>query len=249
MGNVSYFIDWFPNKPVELKTDKTYRIGRGGGNEFYLPDYHASREHAHILWNGEAYVLKDLGSSNGTLVNGEQAGEKVLVPGDEIQIGMHILRFRAEEDVKIAEDFERQSKDIQEWQTTVGRPSTEGGLSGSITDVDVSQIVQVLESGRKTGRLYITCIGASGSLYFKNGRIVAADYTDNTAGTIEDHDAVYVLLTQRDGIFEFLNDEIEFEPRIKESTQALLMEALKRLDERRKAGAKTKSDQDTRIFG
>jgi pSer/pThr/pTyr-binding forkhead associated (FHA) protein len=234
MAEPSYFIDWFPNKPVELKTEKKYHVGRGAGNEFYLPDYHASRVHAEIAWNGEAYVVKDLGSSNGTFVNGEQITEKALVPGDEVQIGMHVLKLRAEEGDKVAEEFERQSKEVQEWQTVIGRPATEGGLSGTIQDVDLSQIVQVLEGGRKTGRLYITTVGASGSIYFANGRIIGADYTPEAAGTTsDDHEAVYTLLSIGEGVFEFLVEPVDFEPRITESTHALLMEALRRIDEKR----------------
>ena len=50
-GKLSYFIDWFPQKPVVLAPGKRYCIGRGGGNEFYLPDVRASREHAEIKWD------------------------------------------------------------------------------------------------------------------------------------------------------------------------------------------------------
>jgi pSer/pThr/pTyr-binding forkhead associated (FHA) protein len=235
MAQSAYFVDWFPNKPVELKPDKTYHIGRGGGNEFYLPDYHASRNHAEIRWNGKAFVLKDLGSSNGTFVNGEKVDEKTLAQGDEIQIGTHVLALRVEDSGKVEEEFERQSKEVQEWKTVLHQPA-EGGLSGTIEDVELSQIVQVLEGGHKTGRLYITLTGASGSVYFKNGRIVAADYANEAEGvSLQDQEAAYVLFVATQGVFEFLVEPIEVEPRIAESPQALLMEAFRRADEKKRA--------------
>jgi hypothetical protein len=245
MSGKSYFIDWFPNKPVELDAATTYHIGRGAGNEFYLPDYHASRVHAEIRWNGEAYVLRDLGSSNGTFVNGAQVTEKTLGHGDEVQIGMHVLKLRVEDGTAAKQEFERQSKEVQEWQTVIARPAAEGGLSGTIEDVDLPQIVQVLEGGRKTGRLYVTTTGATGSIYFKNGRIVAADYSDEAQGVVQqDHEAVYTLLVIAQGVFEFLAEEVDLEPRITEATHVLLMEALRRSDERRR-DEPGRSPQDT----
>jgi hypothetical protein len=238
-----YFIDWFPNKPVELKIDKAYRIGRGGGNEFYLPDYHASREHAEISWNGEAFVLKDLNSSNGTLVNGEKVVEKVLEPGDEVQIGMHVLKLRAEDSATVVEDFERQSKQVQEWKTAVGSAYGEGGFSGSLAEVALPQIIQVLEGGKKTGRLLITCIGATGSIFLKEGRVVAASYESENEGTFDDHEAFYRMITLDDGVFELLSEDIDFDPRMLETTQALLMEAARRVDEKnRDSGGSLPSD-------
>jgi len=54
-----------------------------------------SRRHAQLLRNGNQVVVKDLGSTNGTYVNGVQLqGEKVLQPGDNVQFGQ--VRFRYE---------------------------------------------------------------------------------------------------------------------------------------------------------
>jgi hypothetical protein len=240
----AYFIDWFPNKPVRLEPDKTYRIGRGGGNEFFLPDVHSSREHAEIKWNGEAFVLKDLGSSNGTFVNGEAVAEHVLEHGDEIEIGTHVLRLRVEDAAKVAEDYEKLSKEVREWKTVVGyRPDEGGGLSGTIEHVDLGQVVQMLEVGRHTGRLLVTSKGSQGSLYFTDGRVVAASF-ELTAGTerYADHEAVYRILGLQEGVFEFLAEEVEIEPRIQESTQALLMETFRRLDEKKRGDKRPGKD-------
>jgi len=233
---LAYFVDWYPNKPVELKRDKVYRLGRGGGNEFFLPDYHASRVHAELRWNGSAFVLKDLNSSNGTFVNGEQVTERELKPGDEIQIGSHVLRLRAESPARVAEEFERQCREVQEWQTVISRRPAEGGLSGTIKDVRLSEVLQVLESGRKTGRLSIASAGAEGSIYVKDGRVVAADFsTTDGSRTLADHEAVYSMLALDEGVFEFFGEDVSFEPRIRESTQSLLIEGMRRLDEMRRA--------------
>jgi len=69
-------------------------IGRLPACDVVLNDPGASRQHARIEVRGDAYVLVDLGSTNGTLVNGEQAAERALDGGDRITIGTSVLEFR-----------------------------------------------------------------------------------------------------------------------------------------------------------
>jgi DNA-binding response OmpR family regulator len=62
-------------------------IGRWEGSDVLLPDREVSRRHAQIRHDAGQYVLVDLGSKNGTLVNGVRAERAtVLQDGDEIQI-------------------------------------------------------------------------------------------------------------------------------------------------------------------
>ncbi len=67
-------------------------MGRGPDNDLVFPDREISRHHCRIRREGREYILEDLGSKNGTFVNGEPAtGRRVLQDGDEIQIAP---RFR-----------------------------------------------------------------------------------------------------------------------------------------------------------
>ncbi|HSR33952.1 MAG TPA: FHA domain-containing protein [Anaerolineae bacterium] len=62
-------------------------IGRDERCDLVVPDRQVSRHHAHIRIEGNGYILKDLGSKNGTFVNGRELKEAhVLQDGDEIQI-------------------------------------------------------------------------------------------------------------------------------------------------------------------
>src|SRR6187549_3649443 len=64
-------------------------LGRHPANALQLMDKIASKEHAVVELRGSSYVLRDLGSLNGTYVNGERvSGERYLRHGDEIEIGM-----------------------------------------------------------------------------------------------------------------------------------------------------------------
>ena len=69
-------------------------IGREPTNPVPLDrDTTASRKHAQILAEGGVYRVQDLGSSNGTFVNGARVEETVLQPGDEVSIGGTRFRF------------------------------------------------------------------------------------------------------------------------------------------------------------
>ncbi|HET6384010.1 MAG TPA: DUF3662 and FHA domain-containing protein [Armatimonadota bacterium] len=70
-------------------------IGRGGVNDVALSDTSVSRAHAQIELQPDGYHLKDLGSKNGSLVNGLPAVDTLLAHGDEIVIGATIFEFRA----------------------------------------------------------------------------------------------------------------------------------------------------------
>ncbi|HEX8128149.1 MAG TPA: SpoIIE family protein phosphatase [Pyrinomonadaceae bacterium] len=70
-------------------------IGRSARNDVCIPDPFASRVHAEVRREGDAYVLQDLGSANGTLYNGDRVEAALtLTPGGRIQIGETEIVFR-----------------------------------------------------------------------------------------------------------------------------------------------------------
>lgn len=69
-------------------------IGRLPESAVVVTDPNASRRHAEIRRSGNDVVVVDLGSTNGTRVNGATVKERKLVDGDEIVIGTTVLRFQ-----------------------------------------------------------------------------------------------------------------------------------------------------------
>jgi hypothetical protein len=70
-------------------------IGREEGVDIILQDAEASRRHTRISWQGGQFVIEDLGSTNGTFVNGVQiTTPQMLNPGDSIGIGQTALVFQ-----------------------------------------------------------------------------------------------------------------------------------------------------------
>src|SRR6476620_10233435 len=77
-------------------TQGTHVIGRGQDSAFRLPDTGVSRRHLEITWDGQTATLSDLGSTNGTTVNGNPVQTWQLNDGDVIRVGHSSLVFRTQ---------------------------------------------------------------------------------------------------------------------------------------------------------
>lgn len=82
---------------VPLKSRKV-KIGRGPSNQVIVPDdTFTSRNHAWITFDDDEFWLEDLGSTNGTLLNGHPVVKRqVLSSGDKIRVGHTELTFEIE---------------------------------------------------------------------------------------------------------------------------------------------------------
>jgi len=65
-------------------------VGRVPDNDIQLDDFTVSRQHAVLVRQGDAWLVRDLGSLNGTYINSRRVDESVVQHGDEVQVG----RFR-----------------------------------------------------------------------------------------------------------------------------------------------------------
>lgn len=100
------------------------------------------------------------------------------------------------------------------------------GVSGSLQEMGLGDIVQVLFYGKKTGRLTIRTKTASGEVHFMGGNIANAKW-----GALVGVDAFYAMVRFTEGNFAF---DPTFEPKeriIEESNEALLLEGMRRMDE------------------
>ncbi len=104
--------------------------------------------------------------------------------------------------------------------------STSRGVSGSLSEMSLPDVIQILSNGRKTGRLVIRSKGKSGEVHFGDGMIWDAKY-DGHRG----EEAFYGMLALVGGEFEL---DPAFKPNrrvIQSATESLLLEGMRRLDE------------------
>ena len=77
---------------LEVSLDRDWLvIGRGRGADVVLAEATISRAHAAIGFDSNAFFVQDLGSTNGTLVNGTKVDRQELKPGDEIRMGRLVI--------------------------------------------------------------------------------------------------------------------------------------------------------------
>lgn len=69
-------------------------IGRGSDADITIADPGTSRRHVEILWDGSSAQVHDLGSTNGSQLNGQKVTQSVLEPGDVITIGRTRITYR-----------------------------------------------------------------------------------------------------------------------------------------------------------
>jgi pSer/pThr/pTyr-binding forkhead associated (FHA) protein len=78
---------------LEVPVDRDWVvIGRGRGADVVIAEPTMSRAHAAIGYDGERFFVQDLGSTNGTKVNGAREEKAALKSGDGIQLGKLLLR-------------------------------------------------------------------------------------------------------------------------------------------------------------
>ncbi|MBO1755684.1 FHA domain-containing protein [Allobranchiibius sp. CTAmp26] len=83
-----------PEPPADADDDEALTIGRGRGNSIVLDDMLVSRHHVRITADDDGLVLQDLGSRNGTYVNGHRVDRTALHEGDRLGIGATTFEVR-----------------------------------------------------------------------------------------------------------------------------------------------------------
>lgn len=97
-SNVKGEVAWAPvvdinGKRYPLLKARTV-IGRGSDADITVEDTGTSRRHVEILWDGRRAKVRDLGSTNGSKLNGAPVGEAVLEPDSVVTIGRTNITFR-----------------------------------------------------------------------------------------------------------------------------------------------------------
>lgn len=107
----------------------------------------------------------------------------------------------------------------------IEKKETRAGFTGSLSDMGVVDLVQTFEIGRKTGVIKLEGERV-GTVYFKEGRVIDAEL-----GRLRGENAFYRMLNTFEGQFEVSFTPVDRAERIEVSTQGLLMEGMRRLDE------------------
>jgi pSer/pThr/pTyr-binding forkhead associated (FHA) protein len=88
-----------PSEGKEFELSGAVTVGRDASAGIVIDDAEASRRHASLSVEGVTVTVEDLGSTNGTFVNGQRiSGAETLSAGDKLRIGTTVFELRAEEE-------------------------------------------------------------------------------------------------------------------------------------------------------
>lgn len=207
--------------------DKELVIGRSNDIDVVLIEDMVSRRHARVILQGESLVIEDLGSTNGTFVNGEKIRRARLKEGDKVLIGTSIIR------VAYADGGETREVDarLKMQETAAGRRTSQvRTMSGNLSEVALVDLLQLFTTSKKSGILVVRREEDIGRIHLRRGQIVHAAINENA--DVPPLKGMYRLLTWEQGTFELdPPDDREFAEEITLSTEAILMEGMRQLDE------------------
>ncbi len=215
-----------PLRPVRVEAGLEVTLGRSPTCTLALPSPQASRHHASVRATGGQAVVMDLGSTNGTFVNGERlVGERVLLPGDRIQIGDTQVTFcRVETEEAAGLDPNGDATMLAD-PTFTQPPEV---LEGDLRKIPFFAVLQMLEMGVQRGRLGLLTNGGAMALWLEGSRIVHAQ-TEKDTGL----DAALRIAGATEGRFHFTPDSPPPERSLDVSVTEIILEASRLEDEGR----------------
>lgn len=217
--DVSQVIGWVccePLAPIPLVPGKNIVVGRSPDCDLVLRSKAISRKHALIKALGHDIQLEDLGSANGTLLNGKRTPRAKITSGDILSIGSYEIEVRSN-DALASEEHD----DMEGTQVIQAISMT----SGSLADGGLAEALQGLEFNEKSGTIKIL----SGSL---RGTCVVQDGAPAWAalGADRDDEAVYRMLQLKEGRYVCTSAIESGERTMSLTVTGLLLEASRRQD-------------------
>ena len=211
-----------------LRPHREIVIGRSSELDMVLVEDMVSRKHAKIITDENTVTIEDLGSTNGTFVNGEKVRTSEIKDGDRILIGTSIIKLvtmGSEQSTSLTENEARSRLAV----AANKRPATKS-MSGSIEEIPLPDLLQLLSTSRKSGVLVVRSDLGVGKIYLRKGQIYFASIDDsfNTGP----RKAMYRMLGWVQGFFDLEPpDDRAVLEELQDSTEGLLMEGMRQLDE------------------
>lgn len=213
-----------------LSEGREVLVGRSSDLDMVLVEEMVSRRHARIELEGGVLTIEDLGSTNGTFVNGEKVLRAELNEGDRVLIGTSILKVVVGSERDGASMGQR--PEVHAGKRVTVRQQTEDGprMRGSIEEIPLPDLLQLFGTSRKNGVLVIRTESGIGRIFLTEGQIQHA--------AMEGHDqlpalkVIYRMLTWKRGVFELdPPHDKPFENPLRVTVQEVLMEGFRHLDE------------------
>jgi len=215
-----------------LKGDRQILIGRSSDLDMVLVEDMVSRKHAKITIADGKITIEDLGSTNGTFVNGEKVKTARLKEGDRILVGTSILKLVKAGSGGADLSDAQVKQNLEQVAAVQSARQTRTAMTGKLEEVPLPDLLQLFHTSKKNGVLVVRN-EHEGRIYLRQGKVYYAVIDDNHE--LGPQKSFNRIVTWERGEFELQPpDDQEFMTELDESTEHLLMEALRQLDEFRR---------------
>jgi pSer/pThr/pTyr-binding forkhead associated (FHA) protein len=218
-----------------LQEDREVVVGRSSELDMVLVEEMVSRKHARMILRDGRLEIEDLGSTNGTFVNGERITRTTVGRGDRILIGSNILRVvSTSSEEPAAKPSSISSSNRRAVRRPPGEPSSEARMSGELQEIPLPDLLQLFGTSKKDGVLLIDTLTAIGRVVLKQGQVHYAEICTAQGEIIPmpPAKAIYRILTWENGLFELDPPNAKhYDKPLDLSAQAVLMEGFRQKDE------------------
>jgi pSer/pThr/pTyr-binding forkhead associated (FHA) protein len=204
-------------------------VGRSSDLDMVLVEEMVSRRHARIELVRGSVIVEDLGSTNGTFVNGERVEKAYLSEGDRLLIGTSILKLVAVEEPSGASRRSSQKGPFGR-ETTRQAPAQVGSaarMTGSLDEIPLPDLMQLFGTSKKTGTLLLHGEQV-GQIHLRDGQIIHASIEGTNLAPLK---AAYRMLQWTSGSFSLEPADPNVGAGLSLSAQAYLMEGIRQIDE------------------
>jgi serine phosphatase RsbU (regulator of sigma subunit) len=184
-----------PGRKVKLPIKGPLLIGRGPYNHVVLKDPRISRQHARIAFEKEGCVVYDLGSANGTFVNGTRTTRHLLKLGDEVSLGTLTFRIApGSQEIRLEpEALDAETPTLCDFGSISRMPVSSSDSSAQLPVVDLRELEDAYE---KLGTLYSFMKAISQTIESKT---LVELIASKTREIYQASNAVSIYLLSRDG--------------------------------------------------
>jgi pSer/pThr/pTyr-binding forkhead associated (FHA) protein len=209
-------------------------IGRSSELDMVLVEDMVSRRHAKISCVKAVISIRDLGSTNGTFVNGEKIKEATLKEGDRILVGTSIIKVVIAE-VSASAEAALEAKAKMQDVSVQKRTSHVRTMTGNIAEIPLPDLLQLFGASKKSGVLVIRTERHVGKIHLDTGIVQFTAIDDNY--TADPAKSFVRIMTWTEGTFDMeAPEERVFEKPMGMSTEGLLMDAMRQIDEFQRLG-------------
>lgn len=236
MSEPQHYLACGNGRIIQLPYDRYVIFGRADNCTIRFSDPRISRQHAELFWNGQAFCLQDLQSSNGTWLRAMRITEPTeLHNGDSFRIGPRQFLYRK---INSSSELNRLQKEAKQMNGHTDTESLHGvttdldhDFTGSLSSMSATDLLQMFNMTKRSGLLILQTDTSKAMLYMHHGEVMEAEVYRGRDEALTGDEAVLLAARFTAGSFHFKPSVTGSNDNVISPLSHLLLEAARLSDE------------------